>query len=156
VGKNLAMTAENQATEWIRSRKTAEYSQICRLPACRRKYSAKKLRPVSVASSGTDRRAFQAPFFHDFHNFQKNPTRRVTDSTRFAVKEVKATKMTTIRNTTSNPECTKFVLAAAIRLANAPVKRVCNGFVAVSGGLLDWTLLRHRSSDAVNGVGGRY
>ena len=149
------MTAEKPGNRVDSVEKTAGYSLICRLPACLRKYSAKKLRPVSVASSGTDRRAFQAPFSHDFHNFQKNPTRRVTDSTRFAVKEVKATKMTTIRNTTSNPECTKFVLATALRLANAPVKRVCNGFVAVSGGLLDWTLLRHRSSDAVNGVGGR-
>ncbi|MFM7555369.1 MAG: hypothetical protein ACKPAH_08760 [Verrucomicrobiota bacterium] len=72
------------------------------------------------------------------------------------MKEVKATKMTTIRTTTSNPEGTKFVPVAALRLANAQVKSVCNGFAAVSGALLGWTLLRHRSSDAVNGVVGRY
>lgn len=64
--------------------------------------------------------------------------------------------MTTNRNTTSNPNGTKSVPVAALRLANAPAKSACNGFATVSGALLGWTLLRHRSSDAVNGVVGRY
>ena len=87
---------------------------------------------------------------------ENNANGRVTDCLRFAVNEVKATKMTTIRNTTSNPKGTKSVPVAALRLANAPVKSVCNGLAAVSGGLLGWTQLRLRSSDAVNGVVGRY
>lgn len=64
--------------------------------------------------------------------------------------------MTTIRDTTSNPKGTRSVPIAALLRANAPVKSVCNGLAAVSGSLLGWTLMRHRSSDVVNGVVGCY
>lgn len=61
--------------------------------------------------------------------------------------------MTTDQNIANNRKCTKRVPVVAFPKAAAKGNAACNGFLADFGSSLGWTLLRHRSSHAVNGVG---
>jgi len=80
---------------------------------------------------------------------------RVTETIRIAVIQVMSANKMTSRNMASNQSGA--MGRPGRRFAGGEIRRhgACNGFVTDFGSSDDWTLLRHRSSDAANGVGGQ-